>query len=46
MAACMRLLTDSFDKRIVDKKTRQQLIKIPIFFPVLAVPVAAGVSFL
>ena len=31
MAACMRLLTDSFSKGIADKKTHQRLTKIPIF---------------
>ena len=49
MAACMRLVTDSFGKRIVDKKTHQRLAKIPIFFrnaPVLAIPVVAGAFFL
>ena len=50
MATFMRLITDSFAKRIVDKKTHQRLTKIPIFFfrnyPVLAIREVAGVFFL
>ena len=46
MAACVRLLTDSFGERAVDKKTHQRLTKIPNFclrnFPVPAIPVVAG----
>ena len=32
MTACMGLLTDSFAKRIADKKTHQRLTNIPILF--------------